>query len=122
MASHQRPSRTANHRSGLRARDRAVVSVRRATTFIGLAAAASAAGLGVLVASETTVHSPASAADRVTSGAASTASGQTTTTTSPTSAASTSGSASAGTTATNDDPSTTTTTEAPATHTVSGQT
>lgn len=121
MARHQRPPRTANHPSGPRARDRAVVRVRRATTFIGLAAAASAVGLGVLVASETTVHSPASAADRVTSATKATASGEgTTTTTSPTSAASTGGSASAGTTT--NDPSTTTTTAVPATHTVSGQT
>jgi len=126
MASHQRQSPTANNRSGRRTRDRAVASVRRATTLIGLAAAASAVGLGVLVASETTVHSPASAADRVTNAATSTTSGQGTTTTttsatSATSATSTSGSASAGTTATSD-PTTTTTTAAPATHTVSGQT
>ena len=108
MTSH-RPLRTPNDRSGRRARDRAVTRVRRATTLIGLAATVSAAGLGVLVASETTVHSSASAADRVTSSATSTASGEgTTTTTSPTSAASTSGSASAGTTATSD-PTTTTT-------------
>lgn len=101
MASNRSP-RTPNHRSGGRARDRAVIRVRRVTTLIGLAAAMSAAGLGVLVASETTV------------------SGQTTTTTTSTSSgASAGGSASAGTTSTSD-PSTTTTT-APATHTVSGQ-
>jgi hypothetical protein len=116
-----RPMRPPEHRSGGPARDRAVMRVRRATTLIGLAATVGAAGLGVLVASETTANSSASAADRVTSAAKSTAPSQgNAITTSPTSAASASSGASAGTTSTGD-PTTTTTTTTPETHTVSGQ-
>ena len=114
MASHH-PLRTADHRSGRRARDRALIRVRRATALIGITAAASAVGLGVVVASETTVPSSASAADRVTSSSTSTGAGRTTTT-SASSAASASGDASAGTASTSDPTTTTTTAPPPNTH------
>jgi hypothetical protein len=84
------------------ARDRALSRVRRTTATIGVAAIASAVGLGLLAATETTAHSSATQQPSGASTSGSSASTSPTTTASPSGSSSSSASAA--------DPTTTTTT------------